>query len=182
MSNSTPSKAKAKPPLPIVVMGLDSDGRSRAAAYTAEEAEVAAKAAQDWKLRLGKAESEAALMLTAKIPAGTLYPSAKMGPPAVKRETYNLLMKTVVCEDAAGPSPEPAAKEAPRTEPFNPWNELRLGDVVLWSVDREEGYFPAKIEAISKDRKTLSLRWKQWPSYPLVKAPRVAVGLIQVIK
>lgn len=79
-------------------------------------------------------------------------------------------------------APAAASKDAPKAEPFNPWNELKVGDWVLWQTDPTEGYFVCSIVSVSNDRKTLSLRWKLWPSYPLVKAPRVSVGLIQVIK
>jgi hypothetical protein len=74
------------------------------------------------------------------------------------------------------------AKPGPTSDTSNnPWNSIEVGGTVLAQVDKEEGYFPAIVEKISDDGKTLTLRWKAYrlPSFTM---RRLAVGLIAVVK
>lgn len=149
-------------------------------AYPREMAETASKAASDWKLRVGKVDTEAGLAMAKDLPQGSLFPSSKMEPPVIKRETYNLLLKTINCEVATTSSkPEPAIAPRPSA---NPWDAIGIGSVVLAQVDKEEGYFPARVEKISGDGKTLYLKWKDYPSPPLFTMRRLVCGLIAKVK
>ena len=65
---------------------------------------------------------------------------------------------------------------------LSPWDALEPGAVVLWRIDPKEGWFECKIVAVSKDRNTLSLKWRDWPSFPQMEVKRLAVGLLSVVK
>ena len=85
-------------------------------------------------------------------------------------------------KDDAKPTTPSAENTAAKPSPFNPWDALEPGATVLWRVDPKEGWFECKIVAVSKDRKHLSLKWRDWPSFPQMEVKRLAVGLLSVVK
>jgi hypothetical protein len=162
----------------IIVMGLGQDGKPRAASYRGEMAAVAQKDAAVWNLAVGKAETEAALALAKDLPSGELFPSAKMELPTIKRETFDLLLKAVRW------SGDPNAKQPKSPEQANSlWNvAITVGSTVL-AFDRESGgYFPANVEKISADGKSLTCSWDGHPKIPHFTARRLAVGLLPMVK
>jgi hypothetical protein len=166
-----------KTDLTIVVMGMDKDGTPRAAAYPTDMADTAAKAASDWKLRVGKADTDAGLALTKNLPHGGLFPSHKKEPPVIKRETYDLLLKVVRCDEASAP-----AETASDAKYISPWEMIEKGSTVLATEDPTEGYFYCTVIATSKDRKTLTLKWRDYSELPSFQVRRNAVGIIGVVK
>jgi len=104
-----------KPKLTIVVMGLDADGKPHAGAYPADMADTAAKDAAAWKLRVCKAETDAAQALAERLPTGKMFPSAKMELPVIRRDTYDMLLKTVKCD--LPPLPAQPAQAAQAAQP-----------------------------------------------------------------
>lgn len=171
--------------LSVVVMGLDADGKPHAAVFPASLVDMAAKAASDWKLRLGRAETDAALLVAKDLPHGRMFPSNKMGPPSVRRETYDLLLKVVKTEGQVPPSaasgksgPEVPSSAAPANP--DPWEAIEVGSIVLWQADPTEGYFPCIVKSISKDRVTL--QWRDFKGFPTFQAKRNAVGLLAKAK
>lgn len=162
----------------IVVLGLHNDGRPRAAAYSSANKEIAAKAAERWKLRLGYACDDAGRELMKGIPSGLQHPFEKIDAPVIKRETYDLLLKVLKPEPLPpAPSPLPSAAGG-----ANPWDAIEVGSTVLWQSDPAEGYFPCEVVGMSKDRKQVQLKWIGYPKLPTFQAKRVAVGLIAVVK
>jgi hypothetical protein len=161
---------KQTAPLTIIVAGLDKSGAPRAAAYPAEMTETAAQAAADWSLKIGRAESAEALDLAKSLPHGSLFPSQKFEPPTIKRETYNLLIKTIKLN-------EPLAVTYK-----NPWDLLEIGGLCLCEEEPGEGYYLCKVVGISKDRKVLTCAWAGYPKLPHFQVKRALVGLISVIK
>ena len=78
---------------------------------------------------------------------------------------------------------KPATPAAPdNTAKPSPWEALEPGAVVLWRVDPKEGWFECVIVSTSKDRKTLTLKWRDWPSFPQMEVKRLLVGIISVVK
>lgn len=167
-------------PPTIVVSGLDKDGKPRAAAYPADMADTAAKAAVDWELMLGKADSEEALKLAKDLPHGSLFPSHKMQPPTIKRESYNALLKVISFQPAPGKAVKDDASKSGKF--INPWNAVVIGSTVLHEQKRGEGYFPCKVTALSSDLQTLTLVWVGYDDLPAMKVKRNQVGLIAWLK
>ena len=81
-------------------------------------------------------------------------------------------------ETSASSGPEPKKKPE---KSANPWDAIAVGSTVLAQVDKAEGYFPAIVQKISGDGKTLTLRWKGF-DMPAFTMRRLAVGLIAVVK
>ena len=61
---------------------------------------------------------------------------------------------------------------------LNPWDAIEVGRVVLWRESKDEGWFECKVIAISDDRKTLTLKWRDYPTFKQFDVKRIAVGLI----
>ena len=161
---------KLNSPLTIVVVGLDKSGGHRAAAYPADMTETAVRAAADWSLKIGRAESEEALKLAKDLPHGSLFPSQKFEPPSIKRETYDALIKNITCN-------EPLAVTYK-----NPWDMIEIGGTVLCEEDPGEGYYVCRVVGMSKDRKVLTCAWAGYPKLPHFQIKRSLVGLIGVVK
>lgn len=160
---------KKNAPLTIVVVGLDKSGAPRAAAYPADMTETAVRAAADWSLKIGRAESAEALDLLKTLAHGSLFPSQKFEPPSIKRETFDALLKTIKC-----------------TEPLaityrDPWDMIEIGGSVLCEEEPGEGYYLCKVVGMSKDRKILTCAWAGY-KLPHFQVKRSLVGLIGVIK
>jgi hypothetical protein len=63
----------------------------------------------------------------------------------------------------------------------DPWSGIEVGRVVLWSVDKKEGWFEAKVVALSADRKQLHLKWRDYPTSEVMVVNRNHVGLLSRI-
>ncbi len=161
---------KQNSPLTIVVVGTDKSGGHRAAAYPAEMTETAVRAAADWSLKIGRAESEEALKLAKDLPHGSLFPSLKFEPPSIKRETYDALIKNITCN-------EPLAVTYK-----DPWDMIEVGGTVLCEEAPGEGFYLSKVVGMSSDRKLLTCAWLGYPKLPQFKVKRIAVGLVAIVK
>jgi len=160
----------------IIVMGLDKDGKPRAASYLSDTVETAEKDAAAWRLSVGKAETDAARALAKDLPSGELFPSAKMELPTIKRETFNVLLKAVKWESDPAAKRKQSAKSP--EEASNPWDAIAIGSAVL-AFDKESGgYFPANVEKISADQLTLTCSWNGF-KLPHFTVRKLAVGLLR---
>src|SRR6185437_8063611 len=141
----------------IIVMGLDKEGKPRAASYLSDMAGIAKNDAAVWGLSLGKAETAPGLALLKDLPSGELFPSAKMELPTIKRETFNVLLKAVKWESDPAAKRKQSAKSP--EEASKPGDATAIGSAVL-AFDKESGgYFPANFEKISADQLTLTCSW-----------------------
>jgi hypothetical protein len=75
-----------------------------------------------------------------------------------------------------------ADASTPQDKVLNLWEMIEVGGTVLWQADPSEGYFPCTVVGGSKDRKLLTLKWRDFPKLPSFQVKRIAVGLIAVIK
>jgi len=160
----------------IVVHGLSKDdSRPRAAAYAASSRDVAEKAAEKWNLRIGYVVDDAGRELAKEVPSGIQHPFNKVDAPTIKRETYDLLLKVLKAE----PTVTPPSPVKIATQQSNPWETVQPGQTVLWSSDPSEGYFPAVVVSVSKDGASVTLRWRDYPKLPELKARKSALGLLK---
>ena len=173
----------------LVMLGLDKDQKTRAATFAIEDTETAVKVASNMGLRLARAEIPEAIAIAKQLPKGKLYGSGKGLLPLVKREIYDKLSKIILPAAAQPPTqaPNPAEKPgepAQATEkPFrSPWDAIEVGATVLWCADSREGWFACTVMGMSKDRKTLTLRWRDFPKLKPFEAKRFDVGIISKIQ
>jgi len=156
----------------IIVFGLDKDGKPRAGSYPSDMAETAEKEAEVWKLKVGKAETDAALAIAKDLPSGEMFPSSKMELPIITRETHDLLLKKI--KGKALPPVKPKSETAKPPD----WQNLAVGDQVV-APDKEpleNGYWLATILSISKDQ--LKLRFVD-SKLPPFTAHRHSVAILR---
>lgn len=87
-------------------------------------------------------------------------------------------------KDDSKPATTPIENTGAKTAQISPWDLLQPGAVVLSRDTRnpKEGWFECNIVSVSKDRKTLTLKWRDYPSFPQFEVKRTSVGLICVVK
>jgi hypothetical protein len=158
----------------FVVIGLDKDQKPRAAIFPPSDTEAATKAAGLLGLRAAIAETPEALALAKQLPEGKIFATGKGLMPLVKRETFDKLLKLVTFLDAP--------KGQSGTPPAHPWDAIEVGAIVLWRVDAKEGWFEAVVTATSKDRKKLTIKWRDFSGFKPFEVQRLAVGLICKIR
>jgi len=169
----------------LVMMGLDKDQKPRAAIFAAEDTETVIKAATNMGLRVARAETPEAIAIAKQLPRGKLYGSGKGLLPLVRRDVYDKLAKLILPGDAqaAAQASKPAAppeESGPAAEkPFrSPWDAIEVGATVLWQASKDEGWFESTVVSTSKDRKVLTLRWRDYPKLPQFNVKRFDVGII----
>jgi hypothetical protein len=75
----------------------------------------------------------------------------------------------------ATPDKETASNKAP---PAHPWDAIGVGRTVLYQASKAEGWFECLVTAISKDGKTLTLKWRDYTGFKPFDVRRLSVGLI----
>ena len=168
-SNSKPkpqaktSQAEPKPAPEIIVFGADEANKLRAASFTADQVELATKAAELMKLRVLKVEGPELTELAARLEPGRIYASGHGFVPPVRMNVHQRL-----CE-LADPKPAPSL---PRS-----WDEIDVGHLVLAAETPSEGYWQTVV--VAKDNDMLTLKWVGYPDYPQLVCHRTAVALLK---
>ncbi|MGA3342866.1 MAG: hypothetical protein ABSD11_20315 [Methylocella sp.] len=177
----TKPKSATSPPV-LVLYGLDADGRPRAAAFNAVQADLAKKAAESLELQVLRIQTAEQLELARQVPSGEILAPGRGNVPVVRKELFDKLLALVPTPDS-GPSQEaasaaevdavpsatttdnsgPASKAPPPRQPPTTWAEIDVGDLVLaenW--DPETGWYEAVVlEQIGDDE--LKLRFRDYP-------------------
>jgi len=177
----TKPKSATSPPI-VILYGLDTDGRPRAAVFNAAQADLATKAAESLELQVLRIESAEQIALARQVPSGEILAPGRGNVPVVRRELFDKLLALVPAPDS-GPSEEaasaaevdavpsatttdnsgPASKAPPPKQPPTTWAEIDVGDLVLaenW--DPETGWFEAVVlEQVGDDE--FKLRFRDYP-------------------
>ena len=136
------AKADAKPVPALIVFGFDQANKLRAASFSADQVELATKAAELMKLRVLKVEGPELTELAARLEPGRIYASGHGFVPPVRMNVHQRL-----CE-LADPKPAPSL---PRS-----WDEIDVGHLVLATEAPDEGYWQTIV--VAKDHDMLTLR------------------------
>jgi len=175
----------------LVIFGLGKDQKPRAARFKLQDEEVACRAAAAMELGIGRAETPEAISLAKALPEGKPFATGKSLLPLARKDSYDKLIKVIIpldskvlakVQEKAGPAPAPAG--GPQLVP-NPWQAITMGSTVL-CLDPDPGpersYWPAVVTEISKDGRTLHVRWKNFPTPKPFPVKRIAVGLIAKVQ
>jgi hypothetical protein len=93
---------------PIVVLGLGKDGKTRAAVFGHQDAEIAKKVVAMMGLKIGRAETPEAVALTKQLPQAKVFASGKGLLPLIKRDLLEKLLKLVSLVEVPASAPIPA--------------------------------------------------------------------------
>ena len=168
--SKTPGQAKngtaeTKPAPAIIVFGLDQTNNTpRAASFSADQVDLATKAAKLMKLRVLKVAGPDLTGLAAQLEGGRIYASGHGFVPPIRPNIYERLV------DLADPKPAPGL---PRN-----WDDIDVGHLVIaMEVPGEAAYWEAIV--VARDNDMLTLKWFGHPQYPQWVCHRAAVALLK---
>ena len=103
----TKPKSATSPPI-LILYGLDTDGRPRAAVFNAAQADLATKAAESLELQVLRIETAEQIDLARQVPSGEILAPGRGNVPVVRKELFDKLL-ALVPAPGSGPSQEAAS-------------------------------------------------------------------------
>ena len=91
----------ATSPLILILYGLDTDGRPRAAVFNAAQADLAKKAAESLELQVLRIETAEQIELARQVPSGEILAPGRGTVPVVRKELFDKLLALVPAPSAA---------------------------------------------------------------------------------
>jgi hypothetical protein len=167
---------------PLVLFGIDSRGKPKAARFGKNAATLALKAASQLQLRTIAGDDPKIAEIAARLPVGRVHATGKAFVPFVRRDLYDKLIAAAGNGNgsiATGSHTGGAATaNPPNGNPNLPraWHEIGLGDlVVAQEEDPADGWYEAIVVEANGDM--LTLRWRDYPRERKIVRHRLRVGL-----
>jgi hypothetical protein len=110
---ATPSKPTVACPAPLVLFGIDSRGKPKAARFGKQHAGLALKAATQLQLQVLTSNDPKIADLAAQVPVGRVHATGRTFVPFIRRERSLASRSTIRCHCNSGPRQDFAA--APRS-------------------------------------------------------------------
>jgi hypothetical protein len=174
----------AKPPVPVVVFGVDPEGKPRAARFTEKHADLAAKAAGQMKLQVLALTDTKMSELATRLPAGRIHASGWGLVPAIRADHYAKLLAAAGPREAdagdasvgdpggaSGSPPNGAAVSLPRN-----WDEIAPGHLVVVQETPADGWYDAIV--VERNGDMLTVRWRDYPRDRKFMRHRLTVALL----
>jgi hypothetical protein len=198
MTKTTTTEPAAAEESDVVLFGLDETGKPRAARFSSQHAELAAKAAEVMGLTICTVNSPELTEIAQQLPAGRIHANGRGFVPNVRRNLYAKLIEasgptTSGSDHQASDKPVEAASEAglntPSPDADSPapgvgqgyprdWDDISVGHLVIAQADAaDDGWWPAIVTA--KEGDILTMRWRDYPGYPKLVQHRTAVALLK---
>ena len=182
MSGSKQQKAKTAPAKPpVLVFGLDDNGKPKGARFLAEQIEQAREASTSINLELHEALTEPQQELAHKLPSGRIYAKGRAFVPFIKRDLFDKLAaatsSTATSANAKSTAPtvptpsQPQVTGLPKT-----WGSIEPGHLVLTNETAREGYWESIV--VGRDGDMLTLRYRDFPRLPPFERHVSVVALI----
>ncbi len=177
------SKNRDGDPDITVLFGTDEHGKPRAAYFEAVDSELMTRAAAAMKLQLLRPITATQLELAKQLPAGRIHANGTGFVPPIRTDLYSALQLAAESPQQSGPTastvaPSPAvARRAPVHGLPKNWDSIEVGDLVIALEKLNEGWWEAIVIAMDKDM--LTLKWRDYPSFPRIRVHRTAVALLK---
>jgi hypothetical protein len=196
MTKPTPNDRVTAEQSDVVLFGLDETGKPRAARFSGEHIDLAAKAAGLMNLIICYVNSPELATIAQQLPVGRIHANGRGLVPNVRRDLYDRLIEatrpaTKTDSDNQGtgtPADNPTEIGAPNSDPASPapniaqgypcdWDDIGVGHLVIAQEDAVNGWW----EAIVTDRAgdMLTMRWRDYPGHPKFVQHRTAVALLK---
>ena len=173
MTQKSVAKAKADASAKVVVFGLDSNWRPRAAWFSHTQADQARTAANQLRLNVIGVPNGSAADLVTKLPAGQIHAPGPAMVPLIREDLYEKVIATINPHGEAGKeSGDPVAANFPSTY----WDAIKPGHVVLAQDSLIQGWYEAVVVGRTADK--LTLRCRDYPGYPKFTVPVMTVALV----
>ena len=179
-NHSTPTKIG---PAPLVLFGLDSRGKPKAARFSKEHAGLAIKAASQLALQVVAGSDPKLAEIAARLPVGRVHATGRAFVPFIHRDLYDLLLAAAA--NGAAPSDNPSngssggsGSTPSGSAPHSPkdWQEIGVGDLVVAQDSLEDGWYDAIVVLVDGDM--LTLRWRDYPRERRVVRHRLRLALL----
>lgn len=187
-----PNSAKVSIAVPVVLYGVDANGKPQAARFAERQCDLAIKAAQQLKLNVLKVTTEEIAQVAGRLPAGRINSSGKGLVPHVRQPQYDQVLAiagdtatSTAAKSSAAPNGftkiplNEAGKEGnsvgseglPKT-----WTDIGKDHLVLVQETLRDGWW----ECIVLERKDdmLTVRWRDYPKWKPFTVHADAVALL----
>jgi hypothetical protein len=170
-------------PSPLVLFGIDSRGKPKAARFRREHAGLAIKAATQLQLNVLASNDPNVAEIAARLPVGRVHATGRTFVPFIRHDLYDKLVAAAANGNpgpstppggpsgASGSTPGGSAPHLPRN-----WHEIGLGDLVITQEGPEDGWYEAIVVEAASDM--LTLRWRDYPRERRVVRHRLRLGLL----
>lgn len=171
-------------PAPVVLFGIDSSGKPKAARFRKDHASLAVKAASQLHLQVLANDSPKIAEIAARLPVGRIHATGRTFVPFIRRELYDKLLAVAANGNthptnppASGSSGAPGSTSggSPPNLPRN-WQEIAPGNLVIAQELLEDGWWEAIV--LERNGDMLTLRWRDYPKQAKCVRHRAAVALI----
>jgi hypothetical protein len=176
-----PMPAKCAPS-PLVLFGIDSHGKPKAARFGREHASLAIKAATQLQLNVLASNDPKVAEIATRLPVGRVHATGRTFVPFIRRDLYERLVAAAPNGNLNRPPVPPAGNAAgsrpPGSSPNLPrnWHEIGVGDLVLAQEDPEDGWYEVIVVEVANDMFTL--RWRDYPRQRRFARHRLRLGLL----
>ena len=180
------STSAARGPSPLVLFGIDSRGKPKAARFGREHASLAIKAATQLQLNVLASNDPKVAEIVARLPVGRVHATGRTFVPFIRRDLYDRLVAAAPngnfhqppAPPASGARSGAAGSRPPGSSPNLPrhWHEIGVGDLVLAQEEPEEGWYESIVVEATNDMFTL--RWRDYPRARKIVRHRLRVGLL----
>jgi hypothetical protein len=179
----TDTTAAMRCPSPLILYGIDSRGKPKAARFRKEHAGLAIKAATQLQLNVLASKDPKVADIAARLPVGRIHATGRMFVPFVRRDLYDKLVAVAAngnpepagppngASGASGSAPGGSAPHLPQT-----WQSIGIGDLVVANDSREDGWYEAIVVEANGDM--LTLRWRDYPRERRIVRHRARLGLL----
>jgi hypothetical protein len=169
-------------PSPLVLFGIDSRGKPKAARFGKEHASLAMKAATQLQLNVLASNDPKVAEIAARLPVGRVHATGRTFVPFIRHDLYDKLVAAAANGNTPSASPpngsSGASGSTPGGAPHLPqnWREIGVGDLVVTHEGPEEGWYEAIVVEAATDM--LTLRWRDYPRERRVVRHRLRLGLL----
>ena len=166
-----------------VLFGTDEHGKPRAAYFEAVDSELMTRAAAAMKLQLLRPITATQIELAKQLPVGRIHANGTGFVPPIRPDLYSALQLAAESPQQSGTTASTvapssaAARRAPVHGLPKNWDSIEVGDLVIALEKLNEGWWEAIVMATDKDM--LTLKWRDYPSFPRIRLHRTAVALLK---
>ena len=177
------STSAARCPSPLVLFGIDNRGKPKGARFGKEHASLALKAATQLQLNVLASNDPEVAEIAARLPVGRVHATGRTFVPFIRRDLYDKLVTAAANGNARPTSPPNGSSGASGSTPGGStphlpqnWQTIGIGDLVLASQSREDGWYETIVVEANGDMFTL--RWRDYPRERRIVRHRLRLGLL----
>ena len=161
----------------LIVLGRDENGDCRAGRFSADQANLVAKAAKAMNLTVCKIASADLAHWVKHVQLGRLYAAGRASVPPVRPSLYEKIVEQLRLSGQQVPHETPeTANEAPPELPSS-WGDIAVGNLVIAQESRAAGWWEAIV--LARDGDMLTLQWVDYPRWPQVVRHADSIALMK---